>query len=87
MTKRDEGEMTWNHRIIEHGPEDFRLHEVFYSEDGAVEMWTENAVDVAGENREEILILLRQMLRDAERSCTLKIEDLEAGLKRKRRKR
>lgn len=59
--------MTWNHRIIKHDikkPAYFAIHEVFYEEDGKINGWTQDPIDISGESREEILRILKQISLD-----------------------
>ena len=72
--------MSWNHRIIKHGPEDYRLHEVFYDDDGHIEMWTEDAVGVSGASQGEVLSLLRQMVKDAKQQSVVDLKELKASI-------
>lgn len=53
--------MSWNHRVIRrtHSPSidpewTYQIHEVYYSDDGSIESWTENPVAPRGENPTEL---------------------------------
>ena len=59
--------MTWNYRVIKRDlkkPAYFAVHEVFYDEVGEITNWTTEAIDLTGENRKEILTILKQITLD-----------------------
>ncbi|HEX7706458.1 MAG TPA: hypothetical protein VF701_08380 [Thermoanaerobaculia bacterium] len=45
--------MSWSYRIVQSGDQ-FAVHEVFFSEDGSVEGWTEQPVFPRGDSLEEL---------------------------------
>lgn len=65
---------TWNYRIIHHDTDSQApwcgLHEVFYNEDGSLQMYAEEA-EIVGDNRDDIVATLKEMLSDIERSPDL----------------
>ena len=65
--------MTWNYRVIRHGDEDYRVHEVYYSDKGVPESWTIESMDVVGESPGEIEKDLVVMLDDLRRHKVLRI--------------
>jgi len=75
--------MTWNHRIIKRDlkkPAYFAVHEVFYDEAGEITNWTAEAIDLTGENRKEILTILKQITLDI-KTPILKESRLLEGIK------
>lgn len=57
---------TWNHRVIvnREGSEDhYQIHEVHYDDEGKIEAWTENAVRVGEDSKDELRMTLHRMLR------------------------
>ncbi|MBW3569329.1 hypothetical protein KY385_04330 [Candidatus Parcubacteria bacterium] len=66
--------MSWNYRIIRHdaGNEQYlAIHEVFYSEKGEIESWTSEPIDIIGENRQEIIGTIENMLKDCKKQPVL----------------
>ena len=57
----------WNYRIIQTKPEEYGLYEVIYNEDGDISAYTENP-EVIAESPEDLLVSLRLMLDDANKS-------------------
>lgn len=56
----------WNHRVIKKVTEIgtfYGIHEVFYNDDGSIYSYTENPVDVFGENIAELQQTLEWMLK------------------------
>lgn len=70
--------MSWNYRVVkkEHdsGDATFHIHEVYYSESGAIESWTTEPVQPMGETeselREDIYLLM----------CAFRKETLEEAV-------
>ena len=58
--------MSWDYRIIryrnDHG---FGLHEVYYDDDGEINMMTENATGALGDTPGGVVATLEMMLADA----------------------
>ena len=58
--------MSWNYRVIrtedESGNAVFRIHEVYYREDGSIESWTEAPVMSTGESASELREDIRHFL-------------------------
>ena len=51
--------MGWNYRVIRHSDEKtksfwFHIHEVYYSDDGEIEGWTQNPKIPVGESAEDL---------------------------------
>lgn len=57
----------WNYRIIQTKPEEYGLYEVIYNEDGDISAYTEKP-EVIAESPEDLLLSLRLMLDDAQKS-------------------
>lgn len=57
----------WNYRIIQTKSEEYGLYEVIYNDDGDISAHTENP-EVIGESPEDLLLSLRLMLDDAQKS-------------------
>ena len=62
--------MTWNYRVCkektEEGHINYSIREVYYKKDGTVKNYMKNACSIDGlEGRNEIIIVLEMMLRDA----------------------
>ena len=77
--------MTWNYRIIHYKTGGYGLHEVFYSKEGEVEGWTEDAIDFGcdeDEGKEGIISSLEMALNDAKSQTVLEEDLLEKELKR-----
>ena len=53
--------MTWNHRVIRYADGTLGIHEVYYNKDGIVFGFTEDAVGPVGEDKVELLTVLRRM--------------------------
>lgn len=55
--------MSWNYRVIlnEHG--EHEIHEVYYTEDGEIDMMTEKAIAPYGETKLDLKWCLEAMLR------------------------
>ena len=68
----------WNYRIIQTKPEEYGLYEVIYNEDGDISAYTENP-EVIAESPEDLLLSLRLMLDDAQKSYNniLKSDEIE----------
>lgn len=63
--------MTWNNRIFRHKVKDseyYQIHEVYYSERGKLDGYTEDAISPRGDTVEELIEHLEQLLSDAKRS-------------------
>jgi hypothetical protein len=59
--------MTWNYRIIKHQEEKrayYAIHEVLYDDKERITSWTENPIDVIGDNKNDIMSILKQMTSD-----------------------
>ncbi|MBW1835147.1 MAG: hypothetical protein JRI62_10590 [Deltaproteobacteria bacterium] len=57
----------WNYRVIrkhykESDTNTYQIHEVYYKEDGAIEGWTESAVEPLGETPDELREDIRLMI-------------------------
>ena len=62
--------MTWNNRIMRHKHDRcdyYQMHEVYYDKDGKVDGWTENPKIPYGENVDELIEHLEQLLNDAKK--------------------
>ena len=58
---------TWNHRIIrkvfpEHDTVTFEIHDVYYSDQGVIDSWTEEPVSPSGESEAELREDIRHFL-------------------------
>jgi len=56
----------WNYRIMRHvenGYEFFCIHEVFYSDEGVVEGWTDKPAVVMGESVNGVKDIIKAMLK------------------------
>jgi hypothetical protein len=60
----------WNHRVIKSSHLEagemidyYAIHEVFYNDDGTIYSYTQNPVDVGGDNINELRETLERMLR------------------------
>lgn len=61
--------MTWNHRLIKHNlkkPAFLAVHEVYYDDAGKITSWTMDPIDLTGDNKSEIISLLKQITVDIE---------------------
>ena len=72
---------TWNHRIIKKHDQGsdtstYQIHEVYYSEKGDIEGWTENPVKPLGETEFELREDIRYFLQ-AFRQPTLEEKDID----------
>lgn len=50
--------MTWNYRVIvstENDEQSFFIHEVYYKEDGSIDMWSEDPTIPFGNSPEELI--------------------------------
>ena len=69
----------WNYRVIatvnQNGDVDMEVYEVYYSEDGIPNSWTEDAVTFGGETVEDVARALTNAAADALRYPPLKIVD------------
>jgi|32_taG_2_1085360.scaffolds.fasta_scaffold54029_3 hypothetical protein len=66
--------MRWNYRIIYHDDHEhpyYGLHEVYYNQDGKIEVWTAEADIVSDVDKEDLINSLRLMLKDAEHKDVL----------------
>ena len=77
--------MTWNYRVIEkevHHIEGtdllYEIYEVYYSEDGSIEGWTESEVSPSGSDLEELQSDIAHF-QNAFSRPTLKIKALSSG--------
>lgn len=75
--------MTWRYQITrERGtfPNEYSytIREVFVDSDGQVS-WTRDPILPSGENREDLIWILRHMLQDAEAHATLDVTPLGEG--------
>lgn len=73
--------MTWNHRVIRHiygSEESFAIHEVFYDDEGAPTLVTEDAVGVWGDTVADVEKTLRWMMK-ALQEPVLDMIDFEPG--------
>ena len=62
----------WNYRVIKHidaqsDETSFQIHEVYYSEIGEIEAWTETAVEPYGETIESLKWEIRRFLEATEK--------------------
>lgn len=57
----------WNYRIIKNKDNSYGLYEVIYNDDGEISAHSENS-EIIGESPEDILLTLRLMLDDANKS-------------------
>jgi hypothetical protein len=64
--------MTWNYRILVHTnevdggiPDRYRLHEVYYDNDGTPQGWTSDPTDFGGETVHDVISALRHAIDDA----------------------
>ncbi|MBI2009336.1 hypothetical protein HYS84_02900 [Candidatus Saccharibacteria bacterium] len=74
--------MHWNYRIIEHDkskPAYFAVHEVYYDEKGNIEGWTEDPINVVGDNKTEVTMIIQHISADTKRPI-LKESELEKNL-------
>ena len=49
--------MTWNYRVVRHGPEDapwLSVHAVYYDKNGKIDSWCEKSAWPGGETLEEL---------------------------------
>ena len=70
--------MSWNYRVMAHceGAEEYyAVHEVFYNDECKVIAWTQEPIAPLGHSKEDILQVLRVMLKDCENQ-----EVLEYGM-------
>ena len=73
----------WNNRIIKHekdGTAWYSVHEVFYSESGGINGYTEDPITILGETVEEVKSQLEMITKDIEKhevkdASTVKFED------------
>ena len=73
----------WNNRIIKHEKDDtvwYSVHEVFYSENGGVNGYTEDPITILGETVEDVKSQLEMITKDIEKhevidASTVKFED------------
>ena len=60
--------MNWDYRIIRYADgAGYGLHEVYYDDDGEIDMMTEDAVGARGDTPADVVETLLMMLRDARR--------------------
>ena len=75
--------MMWNNRIIKHekdGTVWYSVHEVFYSESGGVNGYTEDPITILGETVKDVKSQLEMITKDIEKhevidASTVKFED------------
>ena len=75
--------MMWNNRIIRHKKDDtvwHSVHEVFYSENGGINGFTEEPITILGETVEDVKSQLEMITKDIEKlevidASTVKFED------------
>ena len=75
--------MMWNNRIIRHKKDDtvwHSVHEVFYSENGGINGFTEEPITILGETEEDVKTQLEMIMKDIEKhevldASTVKFED------------
>ena len=73
----------WNNRIIKHEKDYtvlYSVHEVFYSENGGVNGYTEDPITILGETVEDVILQLQIIMQDIEKhevidASTVKFED------------
>ena len=73
----------WNNRIVKHEKDDevwYSVHEVFYSEGGGINGYTEDPITILGETVEDVKSQLKMMMKDIEKhevidASTVKFED------------
>lgn len=54
--------MSWNYRICKDKDGNHQIHEVYYDDDGTINLWTLNAIAPTGETKDELLENLVQMM-------------------------
>ena len=63
--------LAWNYRLMRHTNEHvywYAIHEVFYDDDGYEYAWTEDEITPVADDKEEMIKVLKMMLRDVKRS-------------------
>ena len=80
----------WNYRVIKCDTDEnivYRIHEVYYNDNGEIEGFIEDPVHASGESFEELLSDLDMMIKDAKNLPTLSLKELNRQFKETESKR